>query len=107
MAWLCFSFILSFSFLFNPVLSLRSEPRPAALKIPVPESTLSINADAALPSPDTTYYFDQLIDHNDPSLGTFQQRYWHTWEFYQPGECWVSASDQARSNLHMQAVQLS
>lgn len=21
-------------------------------------------------------FFEQLIDHNDPSLGTFQQRYW-------------------------------
>ncbi|KAI0959110.1 hypothetical protein AcW1_004037 [Taiwanofungus camphoratus] len=38
-----------------------------------------------LPPYDTTYYFNQLIDHNDPSLGTFQQRYWHTWEFYEPG----------------------
>lgn len=33
----------------------------------------------------TTYYFDQLIDHNDPSLGTFQQRFWFTSEHYQPG----------------------
>ncbi|KAG7447549.1 uncharacterized protein BT62DRAFT_891405 [Guyanagaster necrorhizus] len=33
----------------------------------------------------TVYYFDQLIDHNDPSLGTFQQRYWHTYEFYESG----------------------
>ena len=39
-----------------------------------------------LPSYDTTYYFDQLIDHNNPSLGTFQQRYWHTYEFYEPGK---------------------
>ena len=32
-----------------------------------------------------TYYFDQLIDHNDPSKGTFKQRYWHNYEFYEPG----------------------
>jgi len=38
-----------------------------------------------LPPYNTTYYFDQLIDHNDPSKGTFKQRYWHTWEFYEPG----------------------
>ncbi|KAG7443164.1 uncharacterized protein BT62DRAFT_935498 [Guyanagaster necrorhizus] len=38
-----------------------------------------------LPPYNTTYYFDQLIDHNNPSLGTFQQRYWHTYEFYEPG----------------------
>ena len=35
---------------------------------------------------DTVYWFDQLIDHNNPSKGTFKQRYWHTWEFYEPGE---------------------
>ena len=33
----------------------------------------------------TTYYFDQLIDHNNPSLGTFQQRFWFTSEHYEPG----------------------
>lgn len=38
-----------------------------------------------IPPYNTTYYFEQLIDHNDPSLGTFSQRYWHTWEFYEPG----------------------
>jgi hypothetical protein len=32
-----------------------------------------------------TYFFDQLIDHGDPSRGTFKQRFWHTWEFYEPG----------------------
>ncbi|KAG6896631.1 hypothetical protein C0992_007037 [Termitomyces sp. T32_za158] len=38
-----------------------------------------------LPPYDTVYYFDQLVDHNNPSLGTFKQRYWHTYEFYEPG----------------------
>ena len=38
-----------------------------------------------LPPLNKTYYFDQLIDHNNPSLGTFKQRYFHTWEFYEPG----------------------
>ncbi|KAF9256491.1 hypothetical protein L218DRAFT_1081344 [Marasmius fiardii PR-910] len=33
----------------------------------------------------TVYYFDQLIDHNNASLGTFKQRYWHTAEFYETG----------------------
>jgi hypothetical protein len=40
----------------------------------------------ALASYDTVYYFDQLIDHNNPSAGTFKQRYWHTYERYQPGK---------------------
>lgn len=38
-----------------------------------------------LPPYNFTYYFDQLIDHNNPSLGTFKQRFWHTYEFYEPG----------------------
>ena len=38
-----------------------------------------------LPPYNTTYYFDQLIDHSNPSLGTFKQRFWHTYEFYEPG----------------------
>lgn len=38
-----------------------------------------------LPPYDTIYYFDQLIDHDDPSMGTFKQRYWHTAEFYEAG----------------------
>lgn len=27
-------------------------------------------------------YFDQLIDHNNPSLGTFKQEYWYSEEYY-------------------------
>ncbi|KAJ7682355.1 serine carboxypeptidase S28-domain-containing protein [Mycena polygramma] len=38
-----------------------------------------------LPPYNTTFTFQQLIDHNNPSLGTFTQRYWHTWEFYEEG----------------------
>lgn len=38
-----------------------------------------------LPPFNQTFWFDQLIDHTNPGLGTFKQRYWHTWEFYEPG----------------------
>lgn len=38
-----------------------------------------------LPPYNTVFEFDQLIDHNNPSLGTFKQRFWHTWEFYEKG----------------------
>jgi hypothetical protein len=38
-----------------------------------------------LPPYNFTYWFDQLIDHNDPSRGTFKQRFWQTMEFYEPG----------------------
>ena len=34
----------------------------------------------ALPPYETVYWFDQLIDHTNPGLGT-----WHTWEYYKPG----------------------
>ncbi|KAI0666133.1 peptidase S28 [Trametes maxima] len=33
----------------------------------------------------TIYYFDQLIDHENPSLGTFKQRYWFNYQQYEPG----------------------
>ncbi|KAF9031816.1 peptidase S28 [Hymenopellis radicata] len=60
-------------------------PLPPVIEIPDRrvEAFRSNGADA-LPPYNTTYYFDQLIDHTDPSKGTFQQRYWHTWEFYEP-----------------------
>lgn len=39
------------------------------------------------PSLDTVYLFDQYIDHNDLTLGTFKQRFWVSWEYYEPGAC--------------------
>ena len=39
-----------------------------------------------LPPYTTIYHFDQLVDHTNPSLGTFKQRFWHTYEFYEPGK---------------------
>lgn len=38
-----------------------------------------------LPPYNTWYYFNQLIDHTNPSLGTFVQRYYFTYEKYEPG----------------------
>ena len=45
----------------------------------------------ALPPLDTVYLFDQLIDHDDPALGTFQQRYWVSSQYYQPGTLWLQS----------------
>ncbi|KAG8926149.1 hypothetical protein FRC02_009178 [Tulasnella sp. 418] len=39
----------------------------------------------ALPPYTTVYTFQQLIDHTNPGLGTFAQRYYFTWEFWEPG----------------------
>jgi len=58
---------------------------PLLPKVPAPERALTSPNGTALPPIDTVYYFDQLIDHNNASLGTFQQRYWMSWEFYEPG----------------------
>ncbi|QRV75298.1 Serine carboxypeptidase S28 [Ceratobasidium sp. AG-Ba] len=64
-------------------------PRPSVPKAEAP-STLPVHSSAngttqVLPPYDTIYYFDQLIDHHNPSLGTFKQRYYFTYEFYQAG----------------------
>ncbi|KAH8094951.1 serine carboxypeptidase S28-domain-containing protein [Cristinia sonorae] len=61
-------------------------PRPS-MEVITADDVFSVNdfAGATLPPLNTTYYFDQLIDHNNPRLGTWKQRYWHTWEFYKPG----------------------
>lgn len=61
-----------------PIASLPAEKHLAA-SAPVSKSG------ATIPPYNTTYYFDQLIDHTNPGLGTFKQRYWHTWEFYEEG----------------------
>ncbi|KAG1770250.1 serine carboxypeptidase S28-domain-containing protein [Suillus occidentalis] len=54
-------------------------------KLSVPERFLTSMNGTALPPITTVYHFDQLIDHNNAGLGTFQQRYWMNWEFYEPG----------------------
>jgi len=59
-------------------------PPPIPRISPVDDPVMNRNG-TVLPPYNTTYYFDQLIDHNNPSLGTFKQRYWHTYEFYEPG----------------------
>ncbi|KAH8118758.1 hypothetical protein DFH11DRAFT_1740709 [Phellopilus nigrolimitatus] len=38
-----------------------------------------------LASYDTVDYFDQLIDHTNPGLVTFQKRYWHTYIYKRYG----------------------
>ena len=61
-------------------------PRPSVPLVAPPEDVAVTSRNGtALPPYNTTYYFDQLIDHTNPSLGTFKQRYWHTYEFYEKG----------------------
>ena len=61
-------------------------PVPPPVELPdVHARVFHVRTAEALPPLNTTYYFDQLIDHENPSLGTFKQRYWTTWNFYEPG----------------------
>ncbi|KAI0764283.1 peptidase S28 [Trametes elegans] len=62
-------------------------PRPSIPRIELPLEVLPVTSrnGTQLPPYSYSYEFDQLIDHNNPSLGTFKQRYWHTYEFYEPG----------------------
>lgn len=52
----------------------------------IPISHLRTPVPPAVAADDVTLYnettFEQLIDHDDPSLGTFSQRYWWNAEFY-------------------------
>ncbi|KAJ7572495.1 serine carboxypeptidase S28-domain-containing protein [Mycena floridula] len=81
----------TFSLLVSLSLVLASRPYASFRPLGVPlVENLAISAvisrnGTVLPPYNTTYYFDQLIDHTDPQSGTFRQRYWHTCEFYEPG----------------------
>ncbi|TFK63556.1 hypothetical protein BDN72DRAFT_311679 [Pluteus cervinus] len=61
-------------------------PRPAIPIAPLPDKPVVVSRNGTVLPPYTTiYYFNQLIDHNNPNLGTFQQRFWFTYEYYEPG----------------------
>ncbi|KAL7282649.1 hypothetical protein ACG7TL_004122 [Trametes sanguinea] len=60
--------------------------RPSVPIVPLPDvGPVTSRNGTQLPPYNTTYYFDQLIDHTNPSLGTFKQRYWTTYEWYEAG----------------------
>jgi hypothetical protein len=64
---------------------LNFPPIPAIPKVAAPDVIPISNNGTQLPSYYQWYYFNQLIDHNNPSLGTFRQRYYFTYEYYKPG----------------------
>lgn len=76
--------------------SALTAERPLPIPLPVaPHDHIPVHTStgATIPPYNTTYYFEQLIDHNDTTKGTFTQRYWATWEFYEKGVylfCFVS-----------------
>ncbi|EIW78769.1 peptidase S28 [Coniophora puteana RWD-64-598 SS2] len=58
--------------------------KPLLPQAPIPDREIN-GPNGATVNISTVYYFDQLIDHSNPSLGTFQQRYWTSNEYYQTG----------------------
>ncbi|KAG8779240.1 hypothetical protein FRC16_003479, partial [Serendipita sp. 398] len=60
-------------------------PHPAMPLVALPADMKPLRDGIELPPYSTIYYFDQLIDHKKPELGTFKQRYMFTWEYYQKG----------------------
>ncbi|RPD62559.1 peptidase S28 [Lentinus tigrinus ALCF2SS1-7] len=71
----------------QPLLSLP-HARPHIPYTDEPDASVSVfhqTTQQQISSYGETFYFDQLIDHDNPSLGTFKQRYWHNYEFYDPG----------------------
>lgn len=77
--------LLSISFADAAIQNAMLRGRPSIPRLPVPERPVTSPNGTDLPPLTTVYYFDQLIDHNNPGLGTFQQRYWMDWEFYEAG----------------------
>ncbi|KAH8094923.1 serine carboxypeptidase S28-domain-containing protein [Cristinia sonorae] len=85
MVWKSLSFILPLA-LATSALARLTPPRPSVPPVSAPiEAPVVDRNGTTIPPYTTTYFFDQLIDHNNPRLGTFKQRFWHTWEFYEPG----------------------
>jgi hypothetical protein len=62
-------------------------PRQAGMQIgPIDPSIEALQADIGTNGTNGWGTFDQLIDHSNPSLGTFKQRYWYGTEFWKgPG----------------------
>jgi hypothetical protein len=57
--------------------------RPGRLVPPFEEEDASARAIAAAPLNTTgSGFFDQLLDHHNPSKGTFKQKYWWNSEYY-------------------------
>lgn len=69
----------------GPTHSARRKPSLPHVQRPAEVMPVVSRNGTQLPPYDYSYVFQQLIDHNNPSLGTFRQRYWHTYEFYESG----------------------
>lgn len=69
----------------RPHANMMRPPSIPIVRLEAPEAPVISRNGTVLPAYTTLYEFDQLIDHENPLLGTFKQRFWHTYEFYEPG----------------------
>ncbi|KAG8910500.1 hypothetical protein FRC00_008072, partial [Tulasnella sp. 408] len=75
---LSFSLLLIVSTTFSPVSARKKGFPPTTIHDPPPPPA----ATGVVAFANTAYYFDQLIDHKNPSRGTFKQRYFFSDEFW-------------------------
>ncbi|KAG9045423.1 hypothetical protein FS837_006333 [Tulasnella sp. UAMH 9824] len=75
---LSFSLLLIVSTTFSPVSARKKGFPPTTIHDPPPPPA----ATGVVAFANTAYYFDQLLDHNNPSRGTFKQRYFFSDEFW-------------------------
>jgi hypothetical protein len=72
-----FSIVTVVSVLSGAVSAKLRKPVPPPLDLPASHTRLATNGNST---------FQQLLDHNNPSLGTFSQSYWYNFEFWKgPG----------------------
>ncbi|KIJ35161.1 hypothetical protein M422DRAFT_69992 [Sphaerobolus stellatus SS14] len=60
-------------------------PKPSIPQVVAPDTPVTDRQGVTLPPLSTVYLFDQLIDHDDSSKGTFKQRFWTSWAEFEPG----------------------
>jgi len=83
------SIFLTVYFLATAASAMLAKPVPPRLQMPASFAALSTTGNST---------FQQLLNHSDPSLGTFSQTYWYSFEFWKgPGSpvsfCWQTCMD--------------
>ncbi|KAH7916580.1 peptidase S28 [Hygrophoropsis aurantiaca] len=85
-SWLSKSTVVGLIYAYLANAATPSMVKQAQLRIPnieAPNRPLISPNGTSLPPITTVYEFDQIIDHENTKLGTFKQRYWMNWEFYE------------------------
>ncbi|KAF7375194.1 hypothetical protein MSAN_00406000 [Mycena sanguinolenta] len=81
--------MLAFVSIACALVSLVAAARPPSGLLPLKQPPLAFAETRTGLAPDATqptaYFFDQILDHSNPSLGTFQQRFWFYEGYYKEG----------------------